>query len=74
MNETAIKEWLSLPESTKRNIFLEISKKMNLPAAAIEKDWWVVRTIELVFNGSRRQIHLFTYLKKDIPFRTFRKA
>lgn len=50
MNEMAIKEYLNLPENTKRNIFIEISKQINLPAAAIEKDWWVVRTLELVFK------------------------
>ncbi len=29
---------------------LSISKEMNLPPAAIEKDWWVVRTLDLVFQ------------------------
>ena len=45
-----LKEWMKLTNSTKRNIFLEISKKMGLPEAAIEKDWWVVRTLDLVFQ------------------------
>jgi len=50
MNEAAIKEWLKLTDQTKQNIFDEISNKTGLPAAAAEKDWWVVRTLELVFN------------------------
>jgi len=50
MSEEVLKEWMKLTNSTKRNIFLEISKKMGLPEAAIEKDWWVVRTLDLVFQ------------------------
>lgn len=51
MNNEALKEWLKLTNSTKRNIFLEVSKKIGLPEAAIEKDWWVMRVLELVFNS-----------------------
>lgn len=50
MNETSIKEWLKLSDDTKKNIFSEISDKTGLPAVAIEKDWWVVKTLEVVFN------------------------
>lgn len=50
MNESALKEWFKLPDSTKQNIFVEISNKSGLPPAAVEKDWWVVRTLDLVFN------------------------
>lgn len=48
---TALQEWLNLPEQTKRNIFEETARKTGLPvAAAAEKDWWAVRTLELVFQ------------------------
>jgi len=59
MNNEAFKEWLKLPDSTKRNIFLEVSKKIGLPEAAIEKDWWVVRTLELVFQTEIAQHTVF---------------
>ncbi|MDP3927868.1 MAG: nucleotidyl transferase AbiEii/AbiGii toxin family protein [Bacteroidota bacterium] len=52
MNTNAINEWQKLTERTKQNIFNETGKKMGLPDAAIEKDWWVVRTLELVFASS----------------------
>ena len=53
MNAAAIKEWLKLTDQTKRNIFEETAKAIGLPAAAaVEKDWWVVRTLELVFGSS----------------------
>ena len=42
MNKKALREWLKLPDETKKNVFTEISKKTALPAIAIEKDWWVV--------------------------------
>ncbi|MDR3665481.1 MAG: nucleotidyl transferase AbiEii/AbiGii toxin family protein [Ignavibacteriaceae bacterium] len=50
MNKAVIKEWLNLPNQTQQNIFIEISNKTGLPPAAVEKDWWVVRTLELVFK------------------------
>jgi predicted nucleotidyltransferase component of viral defense system len=52
MNKAAIQEWLKLTEQTRRNIFGETAAEIGLPAAAIEKDWWVVRTLDLVFNSS----------------------
>jgi hypothetical protein len=53
INELSLKEWLALPDSTKLNIFNETTQFIGLPTpAAIEKDWWVVRTIELVFQSS----------------------
>jgi hypothetical protein len=52
MNTAAIQEWLKLTEQTQRNIFEETAKDIGLPAAAVEKDWWVVRTLELIFASS----------------------
>lgn len=60
MNKTTVEEWLKLSETNKRNIFIETSNKMNLPVAAIEKDWWIVRTLELVFST---EIAPFTVFK-----------
>ena len=50
MNQTSIKEWLKLSDDTKKNIFSEISTNTGLPAVAIEKAWWVVKTLEVVFS------------------------
>ncbi|MDP1623218.1 MAG: nucleotidyl transferase AbiEii/AbiGii toxin family protein [Bacteroidales bacterium] len=52
MNPAILKEWLKLTDQTRRNIFAETSAAIGLPDAASEKDWWVVRTIDLVFNTS----------------------
>ena len=50
MNNKSIEEWLKLPDQTKKNIYEDIGNKTAIPAAAIEKDWWVVRTLDLVFQ------------------------
>lgn len=53
MNKKAIESWLKLTDRTKRNIFEETAAAIGLPnAAAVEKDWWVVRTLELVYKSS----------------------
>lgn len=52
MNNAAIQEWLKLTEQTQRNIFGETAAEIGLPSAAVEKDWWVIRTLELVFTSS----------------------
>ncbi len=51
MNTNANKEWLNLPENTRRNIFRETATNRGLPAAVVEKDWWVVRTLEMIFDS-----------------------
>lgn len=50
MNKNSMQEWLKLTDDNRKNIFLEVAKKMNLPPAAVEKDWWVVRVLDLVFQ------------------------
>ena len=50
MNKKTLDEWLKLHDETKKNIFTEIASKTGLPAVAVEKDWWVVKTLEVVFN------------------------
>ncbi len=52
MNAKAISRWLQLSKTDKQAIFNEVSAQINLSSAAIEKDWWVVRTLELVFASS----------------------
>lgn len=50
MDQKTIDEWQKLSDETKRNIFTEISRNTGLPAVAVEKDWWVVKTLDVVFN------------------------
>ncbi|SKC14802.1 nucleotidyl transferase AbiEii/AbiGii toxin family protein [Dyadobacter psychrophilus] len=46
----SLSSWLQLSDATKLNIYNETGRKIGLPAMAIEKDWWVVHTLALVFS------------------------
>ncbi len=52
MNNEALKIWHTLKETDKREVFNEVSAQINLPPSAVEKDWWVVRALELVFEST----------------------
>jgi hypothetical protein len=42
--------WLNTPETTRRNTFIQLSIETNMSAFAIEKDWWVTRTLDIIFQ------------------------
>jgi predicted nucleotidyltransferase component of viral defense system len=50
MDYTPQQEWVRLPKIRKTNILLALSKTLKLPTDAIEKDWWVVQTLRLIFE------------------------
>ena len=48
-----LSEWLNLPDKTKLNIYQQTGQQYaphGLPAVAIEKDWWAVYTLALIFS------------------------
>ena len=50
MDYTPQQEWVRLPKIRKTNVLLALSKTLKLPTDAIEKDWWVVQTLRLIFE------------------------
>lgn len=50
MTKLSLNEWFKLTDSTRLNIFQEAGNRTGLPASAIEKDWWVIHTLELIFS------------------------
>jgi predicted nucleotidyltransferase component of viral defense system len=42
--------WLNTPETTRRNTFIQLSIETKMSAFAIEKDWWVTRTLDIIFQ------------------------
>lgn len=50
MKNKHLKEWIKLSDSTKAEIFNETSGLIGLPPVAVEKDWWVVHTLGLIFS------------------------
>jgi predicted nucleotidyltransferase component of viral defense system len=50
VNKAIFQEWLKLTDQNKLNIFLETAKRKSLHESAIEKDWWVVHTLSVIFS------------------------
>ncbi len=46
----ALNDWLGLRATEKREVFSELTNYVPLEEVAIEKDWWVVQTLRLVFT------------------------
>lgn len=42
--------WLKTPTSTKQNAYIQIAEQTGMSAFAVEKDWWVSRTLEIIFQ------------------------
>lgn len=45
-----LKEWLQLPDENKVNIYTEAGRRMGLSPIAVEKDWWMVHTLSVIFS------------------------
>ncbi len=43
-------KWFAIPDSTKRNAYIQIAEKTGMAAFAVEKDWWVVQTLAIIFE------------------------
>lgn len=43
-------KWLSIPDSTKKNAYVQIAEDTGMSAFVVEKDWWVSRTLEIIFQ------------------------
>jgi len=45
-----MKAFYQLPDKTKERIFRQAGTERGIPAFAVEKDWWVVQTLRIVFG------------------------
>ncbi|MFH1119399.1 MAG: nucleotidyl transferase AbiEii/AbiGii toxin family protein [Bacteroidota bacterium] len=43
-------KWLNTPEQTKRNAYIQIAERTGMSSFAVEKDWWVVQTLSIIFE------------------------
>jgi hypothetical protein len=46
-----MKAWFELPEERKKLIFEQSGARSGLPAAAVEKDWWVTLVLQCIFES-----------------------
>jgi len=51
--------WLSLPEARKVVAYEQIAERTGMSAFAIEKDWWMVQTLSIIFDMSMAKYLLF---------------
>ena len=42
--------WYNVSEEEKKIAYNQIGESANLPAFAVEKDWWVVSTLGIIFE------------------------
>ena len=43
-------KWLAISDTTKKNAYEQIAEKSGMSAFAVEKDWWVVQTLSVIFE------------------------
>ena len=59
MNNTALQEWFKLTNQNRLNIFLETSKRKLLQLSAVEKDWWIVHALAVIFSMKYADVLVF---------------
>lgn len=42
--------WIEVPDETKKNAYNQIAEKIGMSPFAVEKDWWVTKTLLAVFD------------------------
>ena len=45
-----MKRFYNIPNDAKKRIYADTGEKTNLPAYAVEKDWWIVQTLSIIFE------------------------
>ncbi len=43
-------EWYNIPKETKINAYTQVAEETGIPPYAVEKDWWVIQTLTLIFE------------------------
>lgn len=50
MSNSSLQHWLQLSEQDRTNVFTEVARLKNLHISSIEKDWWIVQTLSVIFS------------------------
>lgn len=43
-------KWIAESDETKRKAYVQIAEKIGMSPFAVEKDWWVTRTLSIIFD------------------------
>lgn len=52
-------KFLSLPKSTRINVFNQVAEKKGISPFAVEKDWWVTQSLSLIFEMEEAEFLVF---------------
>jgi len=52
-------KFFSIPDKDKIDIYRDAGERLNLPAYVVEKDWWVVQTLAVLFGTELKQHMVF---------------
>ncbi len=42
--------WIAKSAKTKKNAYEQVAEVMGMSAFAVEKDWWVVQSLSIIFE------------------------
>lgn len=59
MDRNNISYWFQLSEQDRQEIFEETATQKGLSVAAVEKDWWVVQTLSVIFSMKYADVLIF---------------
>lgn len=59
MGRNNISYWFQLSEQDRQEIFEETATQKGLSVVAIEKDWWVVQTLSVIFSMNYSDVLIF---------------
>lgn len=59
MRSSRLQHWLQLSEQGRTDIFTEVARIKNLHISSIEKDWWVVQTLSIIFSMKYNNVLVF---------------
>ena len=48
--QTSMNRWYNIPAQTKANAYIQIAERTGMAPYAVEKDWWVVQALAIIFE------------------------
>ena len=52
-------KWLNIPIETQINAYNQVAEHIGIPPSVAEKDWWVVRTLGIIFETNAAEHLVF---------------
>jgi predicted nucleotidyltransferase component of viral defense system len=59
VERNSLSYWFQLSEQNRQEVFEETATQKGLPLTAIEKDWWVVQTLSIIFSTNYADVLIF---------------